>query len=126
MDHWKQKTLEAQAETKDTKKVALKSSLSLEIAKNAPDAHDVGDIISSLKKESIELDIDTLSVSGVKTAIDELRESKPYLFKKTTSVTMEDKKPGEKETSKDSNETLEQKIIGASDDKIEALLRGAL
>ena len=74
-------------------KAALKKELHFQAARFAGDAYDVSDVIKSLPQELLSLDKENLSVQGVQDAVTKLRESKPYLFKKTAASGMADSRP---------------------------------
>ena len=72
----------------------LKKTLDFEVARYATDANDPLDIINSLPSDLIKIDEETLTVEGVADAVNTLRESKPYLFKRGTTPETVNAKPG--------------------------------
>jgi len=73
----------------DHKKSVIKKDLYFQVAKHAPDAFDVNDIITAIPKDQLQIDEESLSVGGVDELINEIRSTKPYFFnnKKTNSMT---------------------------------------
>lgn len=73
----------------DHKKSVIKKDLYFQVAKHAPDAFDVNDIITAIPKDQLQIDEENLSVGGVDTLVNELKANKPYLFnnKKTNNMT---------------------------------------
>ena len=71
----------------------LKSNLQNEVMKLAPDAHNVNDIINSLGMDGIEINEDNLSFGGLDDAVNKVRESKDYLFKKERAPQMKQSAP---------------------------------
>jgi hypothetical protein len=98
---WKQ-LLEKERESSQTlsadllkvKKQTLKKSLDFETAKYAKDAYEIDDIINAIDKNTIKIDEESLSISGVEEAINVLRTKKPYLFNTAKKPTMIDERPG--------------------------------
>jgi len=78
---------------KDTKKSVLQKELNFKVASLAKDAHDVNDIISALPKDLISIDEDSLSINGVDEAVNQVRESKPWLFVTETKSGMASARP---------------------------------
>lgn len=72
----------------------LKKTLDFEVARYANDANDVVDIINSLPSELIRIDDESMTIEGVSDAVNTLRETKPYLFKKPATPEMVNSKPG--------------------------------
>ena len=67
---------------RDLKVKTLKHKLSSEFAKHAPDAHNV-DLLLKLDevKKAVDMDHDTLEISGVKDAVNIAKKKHPYMFK---------------------------------------------
>lgn len=76
------------------KKQTLRKTLDFEVARYAKDAYEVEDIINSLDKDSIKIDEENLSITGVEEAINNLRNKKSYLFKKEVKAPMVEDRPG--------------------------------
>ena len=69
-------------ELKGVKVKTLQAKLNSEFARHAPDAQDL-DLLSKLDeiKKNVNMDHDTLEITGVKEAVSSVRKSHPYLFK---------------------------------------------
>ena len=89
----KTKNFELQNSINDFKQMQLKSNLQNEVMKLAPDAHNVNDIINSLGMDGIEINEDNLSFGGLDDAVNKVRESKDYLFKKERAPQMKQSAP---------------------------------
>ena len=78
----REKNAKLTAQVKEAKVHTLKQSLSTQILKHAPDAHNV-DLITKLPemKETVEMNHETLELSGVEEGLKKVRKSHPYLFK---------------------------------------------
>jgi hypothetical protein len=63
-----------------TQKRSLEKDLYLEVAKFAPNAWDVEDVVRALPSDMIEVDKENLTINGVKEAISFLTEKKKHLF----------------------------------------------
>lgn len=81
------------AKADEQAKALLKRTLDLEVAKYATDANDVDLVIKALPVDLVEVDQDTMSVSGVKDAIDKLRQDKAFLFKSKDAPGMVNSRP---------------------------------
>lgn len=86
-ENWKElyevqkgKLFETENRFKETQKQILKKELNFQVAKHAPDAFDIDDVIMALPKDIINIDSEKLSVDGVSDAVSFLKEKKPYLF----------------------------------------------
>ena len=76
------------------------------MASVAKDAYDVNDIISALPKDTLSIDEEGLSVSGVDEAVNFVRENKPWLFQKENKSGMSSARPTS-ETGKKGYEDLD-------------------
>lgn len=74
----------------------LTKSIHFEVARHAPDANDVNDVINNLKVNKNDIDLENFSVKGISEKIDDIRKGKPYLFKQNTAK-MQTKMPSFKE-----------------------------
>ena len=81
LDMEKNKTHGLNEQLQQFKKTALKKELEAQVARKAPDAFDVDDVIRSLPKDAISIDEEALTIKGIDEAISTVRESKHYLFK---------------------------------------------
>ena len=72
-------------ELKKVKTQTMKHKLTAEFSKHAPDANDV-ELLSKLDevKDRVQMDHETLEISGVKEAVNAVRKKRPYLFKQKT------------------------------------------
>lgn len=89
----KNKRSEYEMQLKETRKSVLQKELNFKVASVAGDAHDVNDIISSLPRDLISIDDESLSVDGVNEAVNYVRENKPWLFHKETKSGMTSSRP---------------------------------
>ena len=81
LERYKNEAFENAQKAEKLKKKALEKELKFEVAKYATDAHKIDAVIKNLPVAMIQLDEETLSVSGVKEAVDHLRKEDSYLFK---------------------------------------------
>lgn len=106
----KNKRSEMEVKLKDTKKSVLQKELGFKVASYAKDAHDVNDIISSLPKDLLTIDEESLVVTGVSEAVNHVRESKPWLFMKESKSGMASARPnGQPEKKTYENSSVEEK-----------------
>jgi hypothetical protein len=89
----KNKRSEFESQLRETKKSVLQKELGFKVASIAKDAHDVNDIISSLPKDMIAIDEESLTVSGISEAVNYVREAKPWLFNKENKSGMSSARP---------------------------------
>lgn len=80
LDIEKNKTHSLQENLHNTKKQVLKEKLHYEVARHAKDAFDVNDVIAALPRDMVNINDETLEVSGVADAVSLLKEKKPYFF----------------------------------------------
>lgn len=106
----KNKRAEYEMQLKDTKKSVLQKELGFKVASFAKDAHDVNDVISSLPKDLLSIDEESLAVSGVSEAVNHVREHKPWLFMKEQKSGMSSARPhGQPEKKTYENSSADEK-----------------
>lgn len=76
----KNKSHELVEQLKHFKKETLKQKIHFEVAKHAPDAFDINDVISNLPRDILAIDEDALTVKGIEEAVSLVKEKKPYMF----------------------------------------------
>jgi hypothetical protein len=76
----KNKSHELNEQIKHFKKETLKQKVHFEVAKHAPDAFDINDVISNLPRDILVIDEDALTVKGIEEAVSLVKEKKPYMF----------------------------------------------
>jgi predicted nuclease with TOPRIM domain len=92
-DKSEQSRFEIDEKYKSTKKQVIKQVLRLEVARHAPNAYDLEDIMKSLPLEMIEIDEENLTVNNVGPAVARVQEKKPYMFNNKQSTGMVDGRP---------------------------------
>lgn len=92
----KNKKFELEQSYKDLRKKTLREKINFEVARHAKDAHDAGDVISAIfndAKDLVHIDEENLSVSGIKEAVEFVKQRKPYYFDSKKSVGMPSSRP---------------------------------
>lgn len=89
----KNKRSEIEVALKDTRKSVLQKELNFKVASIAKDAHDVGDIINALPRDLISIDDEALTINGVSEAVNQVRETKPWMFATETKSGMPSARP---------------------------------
>lgn len=98
---------ELEAKTQQLRKQTLRSNLVSEVARYAPDAFDVADVMNNLPESNLVMDDEALTVGGVKEAVALVKQSKPWLFDNRRTTGMVSAKPM---ADVPKEETLEEKI----------------
>ncbi len=93
LERYKNEAFEYQQKMDKLKRKALEKELKFEVAKHATDAYKLEAVVKNLPTSLIQLDEETLSVSGVKEAIDHLRKEDSYLFKPATQPSVVTSRP---------------------------------
>ena len=88
-----EKNLKLQKKISEKDNKLLDKDLRLQIDKFAPDANDSEDIYDLLPEGVVNIDREAGTISGVDEAIRQIREKKPYLFKKASSPDIGGKLP---------------------------------
>lgn len=65
---------------KTYKSKTLKQNINFEVARLAPNAFDINDVINNLPKDMLQIDEENLSVKGIDAAVNYVKEKKPFLF----------------------------------------------
>ena len=76
----KNKAHELATQLNHFKKETLKQKIHFEVAKHAPDAFDINDVINNMPRDILSIDEEALTVKGIDEAISLVKEKKPYLF----------------------------------------------
>jgi hypothetical protein len=93
LDMERNKNFELLEKTKQFKKQTLTQKLNFEVARLAPNAYDINDVINSLPRDLIEIDEENLEIKNIDQAVAFVKEKKPYFFNVKQVTGMVDGRP---------------------------------
>lgn len=110
---------EIAAKLRETRERALLKDLRFEVAKLAPDAHDLEDIVNSLDMEKLDYDKEELHWKKVAEEIDRVRKGKGHLFR--TAEQMRQRMPGFDDTMSDADKYRTELRAAKSQKQLDAV-----
>jgi thiamine kinase-like enzyme len=93
LDIEKNKSNQYAQEAKQLKSQMLKKHIDFEVARLAPNAFDIGDVINNLPKEMLSINEETMEVKGIEEAVNLIKEKKSYLFNVKQGTGMAQQRP---------------------------------
>jgi oligoendopeptidase F len=93
LDREKNEKMQLADQVRSYKQQTLKQNINFEVARHAPNAFDVNDVITSLPKDMLQMDEETLEVKGIEDAVNLVKEKKPWLFDTKKSTGMASQRP---------------------------------